>query len=210
MSHLIRAPGELFTRVTNFVDNPWSFPFLNPRSLLAGTVAVGRKSGDATYRRERSGRGSGEVRGLLAITSRGGSPATVAGVGLTACAGGWARRRRVLRPAHGGRAQLKCSGSFMGGQRCCRRKELKGGSSCSSVYVRRRSDVVRRCQSGTSDEVVLGLRARGASRSSGEASRGVGLDGGGSEWPVHGGRGSGDRWHAVRRANSGDLALGRG
>jgi hypothetical protein len=36
------------------------------------------------------------------------------------------------------------------------------------------------------------------------------LNGGGLEWPVHGGRGSGGRWHAVRRANSGDLALGRG
>jgi hypothetical protein len=36
--------------------------------------------------------------------------------------------------------------------------------------------------------MVLGLRAREALRSSGEASRGVGLYGGGPEWPVHGGR----------------------
>jgi hypothetical protein len=58
--------------------------------------------------------------------------------------------------------------------------------------------------------VVLGLRARGASLSSGEACRGIGRGGGGPDWPVHGGRGSGSRWHAVRRSNSGDLALGRG
>jgi hypothetical protein len=36
--------------------------------------------------------------------------------------------------------------------------------------------------------MVLGLRAREALRSSREASRGVGLDGGGPGWPVHGGR----------------------
>jgi hypothetical protein len=124
--------------------------------------------------------------------------------------GGRSRVGRVLRPANSSRAQSKCSGSFTGGQWCCARKESKGGSLCSSVYVRRRSDEVRRCQSGTSGEVVFDLRAQGASWSSGEASRGVGLDGGGPEWPVHGGRGSGGRWHAVRRGNSGDLALGGG
>jgi hypothetical protein len=57
---------------------------------------------------------------------------------------------------------------------------------------------------------MFGLIARGASLSSGEASRGIGQDGGGLEWPVHGGRGSGGRWHTVRRANAGVLALGRG
>jgi hypothetical protein len=77
--------------------------------------------------------GSGEVRGLLAVTSRGGSPTVVAGVGLAACAGGRAHRWRVLQPAHSGRAQSKRSGSFTGGRWCCRRKELKGGSPCSSV-----------------------------------------------------------------------------
>jgi hypothetical protein len=71
------------------------------------------------------------------------------------------------------------------------RKESKSGSPCSSVYVRRRSHKVRRRQSGTSGDVVFGLRARGASLSSGEASRGIGWGGGGLEWPVHGGRGSG-------------------
>jgi hypothetical protein len=150
---------------------PWPFPFLNPRSLLAGTVAEGRKGGGAAYRRwKRSGGGSGEVRGLLAVTSRDGSPTMVAGVELAACAGDRARRRRVLRPAHNGRAQSKRSWRFTGGQWCCRRKESRGGSLCSWVYVRWRSDEVQRCQFGTSGEVVFGLRARGTSRSSGEAS----------------------------------------
>jgi hypothetical protein len=88
------------------------------------------------------------------------------------------------------------------------RKESKSGSPCSSVYMRRRSDEVQRRQSGTSGDVVLGLRARGASRSSGEASRGIGWGGGGMDWPVHGGRGSGGRWHAVRRASLANLRLG--
>jgi hypothetical protein len=140
---------------------PWPFSFLNPHSVLAGIVAEGGKRGGAAYRRwERSSEGSGEVQELLAVTSRGGSPVVVARVGLAACAGGWACWRRVLRPAHGGRAQSKRSGSFTGGHWCCRREESKGGSPCSSVYVRRRSDEVRRRQSGTFGEVVLGLRAR--------------------------------------------------
>jgi hypothetical protein len=90
------------------------------------------------------------------------------------------------------------------------RKESKGGSPCSSVHVSQRSDEVWRRQSGTSGDVVFGPRAQGASLSSREASRGVGWDGGGLEWLVHGGRDSGDRWHAVRRASAGELALGRG
>jgi hypothetical protein len=56
--------------------------------------------------------------------------------------------------------------------------------------------------------VVLGLRAREALRSSREASRRVGLDGGGPEWPVHGGQSTGGRWHAVRRGNSAILCSG--
>jgi hypothetical protein len=45
------------------------------------------------------------------VTSRGRLPAMVAGVGLVTCAGGRAHRRRMLRPAHGGRAQSKRSGA---------------------------------------------------------------------------------------------------
>jgi hypothetical protein len=40
-----------------------------------------------------------EVRGLLAVTSRGGLPEVMAEVGLAACARGRARRRRVLQHA---------------------------------------------------------------------------------------------------------------
>jgi hypothetical protein len=152
----------------------------------------------------------GEVRELLAVMSRGGSPTMMAEGGLVACAGAQARRRRVLRPAHDGRVQLNHTGSFTGDQRGCRRKESKGGSPCSSVYVRLWSDGVRRRQSGTSGDVVFGLRARGASLSSKKASRGIGWSGGGLEWLIHGGRGSGGRWHAMGRASSGELALRRG
>jgi hypothetical protein len=159
---------------------------------------------------ERSGGGLGEVQEVLTITSRGRSPAVMARVGLAACTGGCARRRRVLRPVHGGRAQLNRMRSFTGGQGCCRRKESTSGLPCSSVYVRRRPVEVRRRQSGASGDVKFGPRARGASRRSGEASRGIGLGGGGLEWLVYGGRGSGGRWHAVRRGNAGELALGRG
>jgi hypothetical protein len=131
----------------------------------------------------------------------------MARVGLAACAGGRARRWRVLRPAHGGRVQSNLMGRFTGGQGCYRRKESTSGLPCSPVYVRWRPVEVRRRQPGASSEVVFGLRARGASRSSGEASRGVRRDGGELEWPVHGGRGSGGRWHAMRRANAGELVL---
>jgi hypothetical protein len=76
--------------------------------------------------------------------------------------------------------------------------------------VRRRPVEVRRHQSGVSGEVVFGLWARGASLNSEEASRGVRRGGGGLERPVYGGRGSGGRWHAVPRANAGELVLGQG
>jgi hypothetical protein len=76
--------------------------------------------------------------------------------------------------------------------------------------MRRRPVEVWRCQSGASGEGMLGLRVRGASLGFGEASRGIERGGEGLEWPVYGGRGSGGRWHAVRRANAGELVLGRG
>jgi hypothetical protein len=94
----------------------------------------------------------------------------MAGVGLAACAGGRARRRLVLRPAHGSRVQLNSTESFTGGQGCRRRKESTNGLPYSSVYVRRRPVEVRRRQSGVSDEVVFGLRTRRASLNSEEAS----------------------------------------
>jgi hypothetical protein len=90
--------GNYSPESLTFPNSPLAFPFLNLRSLLIGIVAVGVKHGGAAYQWwERSGGGSGEVRGLLAVTPRGGSPAVMVEVGLTACAGGRARRRRVLR-----------------------------------------------------------------------------------------------------------------
>jgi hypothetical protein len=44
----------------------------------------------------------GEVREVLAVTSRGRLPAVMVRIGLATCAGGRARRWRALRPVHGG------------------------------------------------------------------------------------------------------------
>jgi hypothetical protein len=122
-------------------------------------VTAERKKGGAAYRRrERSGGGPGEVWEVLAVTSRGGSLAVMAGIGLAACAGGRAHRRRVLRPAHGGIVQLNGMGSFTGGQGCYRHKETTNGLPCGSVYVRRQPVEVRRRRSGVSGEVVSNPR----------------------------------------------------
>jgi hypothetical protein len=79
----------------------------------------------------------------------------MAGIGLTACAGGRAHRRRVLRPAHGGMAQSNGTGSFTGCQGCYRYKESTNGLPWSSVHVRRRPVEVRRRRSGVSGEVLF-------------------------------------------------------
>jgi hypothetical protein len=168
------CPWKQLTRVTDVSKNPLAFLSLHPSSLLTGTVATEREKGGTAYRRrESSGGGLSEVWEVLAITSRGGSPALMAGIGMAACVGGRARRRRVLRPAHGGRVQLNSTESFPGGQGCRRRKESTNGLPCSSVYMRRRPIEVRRCQSGVSGGVVFALRARGASLSSEEVGQGV-------------------------------------
>jgi hypothetical protein len=52
-------------------------------------------------------------------------------------------RRRVLRPAHGGRVQCKGTGSFTGCEGCYPCKKSKKDSPWSSVYVRLRSGEVR-------------------------------------------------------------------
>jgi hypothetical protein len=77
-------------------------------------TAERKKGGAANRRRGSSGGGLGEVREVLAVTSRCGSPTVMAIIGLAACAGGRARLRRVLRPAHGGRVQSNGTGSFTG------------------------------------------------------------------------------------------------
>jgi hypothetical protein len=89
----------------------------------------------AYRRRERSGGGLGEVREVLTVMLRGGLLPVMAGIGLAACAGGRARRRRVLRPAHSGIVQLNGTGSFTGDQGCCRCEESTNGLPCGLVYV---------------------------------------------------------------------------
>jgi hypothetical protein len=81
------------------------------------------------------------------------------------CAGGWTRRRRVLRPNHGGIGQSKGKGSFTGCWWVDTCKELKNNSPWSSVYVHRRSGEVRRSWTGFSGEAkfdsLLGELHRG-------------------------------------------------
>jgi hypothetical protein len=84
-----------------------------------------------------------------------GSPVVMAGIGLAACAGGRARRRRVLWPTHGGRVQSNGTGSFTG---CYRHKESMNGLLWGSVYVRQRPIEVRRRRSGVSGEVMSNPR----------------------------------------------------
>jgi hypothetical protein len=72
-----------------------------------------------------------------------GSVSEMAGVGRSSRAGGEARRRRVIRPNHGGIAQSSELGSFTGSQGGCRRMELVNGSPGNLVYVRWRVGEVR-------------------------------------------------------------------
>jgi hypothetical protein len=113
----------------------------------------GKEKGDAAYRRrERSGEGRGWLREVLAVTARYGSTAGVVGIGRSTCAGGWTRRRRVLRPNHSDIGQSKGMRSFTGCWWVDTCKELKNNSSWSSVYVHRRSGEVRRLCTGFSGE----------------------------------------------------------
>jgi hypothetical protein len=108
------APAELFPESLTS-QKPPGFSFFQPGSFPIATVtAEGKKGGVAYRRRGRSGEGLGEVREVLAVTSRCGSSTVMTGIGLTACAGGRARRRHVLRHAHGGRVQSNVTGSFTG------------------------------------------------------------------------------------------------
>jgi hypothetical protein len=113
----------------------------------------GNKQGGAAYRwRGRSGEGRGWLREVLAVTARYGSTAVVAGICRSTCAGGWTRRRRVLRPNHGDIGQSKGTGSFTGCWWVNSCKEWKNNSPWSSVYVHRRSGEVWRPWTGFSGE----------------------------------------------------------
>jgi hypothetical protein len=126
----------------------------------------GSKKGGAAYRRwGRSGEGRGWLQEVLAVTARYDSSAVVAGIDRSTCAGGWTRRRRVLRPNHGDIGQSKGTGSLTGCWWVDPCKELKNNSPWSSVYVHRRSGEVRRPWTGFSGEAkfdsLLGELYRG-------------------------------------------------
>jgi hypothetical protein len=76
----------------------------------------------------------GEVSGITTVCR---SPSGMAGVGRSTSAGGDARRRRGVRPAHGEIVQLDGSKRFMGCQRRYGCKELDGDSLVSLVHARR-------------------------------------------------------------------------
>jgi hypothetical protein len=151
----------------------------------------GRKGGGAYRRRDCSGEVVEDVGEVSGITTVCGSPSGMVGVGRSTCAGGDARRRRGVRPAHGAIVQLNGSESFTGCQRRCGCKELDEDSLVSSVHARRRKTEVRRSQSRASGEVRPGPRAWKASRATGGASRSTGSTWGWLEWAGHGGRSSG-------------------
>jgi hypothetical protein len=81
----------------------------------------------------------GEVSGITAMC---GSPSGMVGVGRSTCAGGDARRRRGVRPAHGMIVQLNGSESFTREQGRGVREELKNGSPESFFHARRRATEV--------------------------------------------------------------------
>jgi hypothetical protein len=132
---------------------PWPLLLLprGPSPYLKSNL--GNKQGGAAYRRRgRSGEGRGWLREVLAVTARYSSTTVVAGIGRSTCAGGWTRRRRVLRPSHGDTGQSKDTGSFTGCQVIELCKESENDSPWSSVYACRRSGEVRRPWTGFSSE----------------------------------------------------------
>jgi hypothetical protein len=133
-----------------------------------------KRGGGAYRRRDCSGEVAEGVGEVLRVKAMCGSPSGMAGVGRSTCAGGEARRRRGVRPAHGAIVQSNGSEGFTGclGRREC--KELKNGLLVSSVHARRRVIEVRRRCSQASGEVLRGPRAWEASRAIGEANRAAG------------------------------------
>jgi hypothetical protein len=84
-----------------------------------------------------------DIEEVLGITVMCGSPSGMVGVGRSTCAGGDARRRRGVRPAHGEIVQLNGSESFTREQVRDVCEELKNGSPESLVHACRRATEVR-------------------------------------------------------------------
>jgi hypothetical protein len=157
-----------------------------------GTVTAAKEKGGGAYRRrDRSGEvveGVGEV---LTVTPMCGSSPAMVGVSQSTCVGGWTRRRRGFRPAHGAIVQLVSSG---GSTRWCRdglQKEFENGAETYPDHVRRWAEGVRRGWFGVSGEALPGLRTWGALRASSETNRAVGATWKWLEWACRGCRGSG-------------------
>jgi hypothetical protein len=127
-------------------------------------TAAEEKGRGASRWRGCTGEGSGEVRGPLAIMSRYGSSTLVVGVGRSACAGGGARQRRGIWPAHGAIIQSNGSGSFTSDKGRYAREEFENGSPDLSIYARPRATEVRRGRSWVFGEVLPCLRTWKASR----------------------------------------------
>jgi hypothetical protein len=124
----------------------------NPRVLLILTRGPspnlnsnrgGRKGGGAYRWQDCSGEVVEDVGEVSGITAMCGSLSGMVGVGRSTCAGGDARRRRGVRPAHGEIVQLNGSESFTKEQGRGVREELKNGSPESLVHARRRATEVR-------------------------------------------------------------------
>jgi hypothetical protein len=143
----------------------------------------------------------------MAVTSVCRSVSEMEGVGWSSRVGGGARRRRVIRPNHGGIAKYSELGSFTGSQGGCWCKELLNGSPGSPVYVWWRATEVRRgrarCSGGAGSRLKLGK----ASRPLGEAfqghERGSGSTKKGWPWRPCSSSGGG-RWRLPFAVNSGD------
>jgi hypothetical protein len=139
----------------------------------------------------------------------------MAGFGRSSRVGGGARRRREIRPNHGGIAQSSELGSFTGSQGGCRRKDLVNGSPGSPVYVRWRAAEVRqgraRCSGGEGSRLKLGK----ASWPLGEAVQGLGLGWGSTEeagydghaWAVVAGGGACLSWRTPATTGSGGVRV---
>jgi hypothetical protein len=167
-------------------SNPQSFPLWN-------SDRVGGKGGEAYRWRDCSGEvveGVGEV---LTVTPMCGSSLAMVGVGRSTCAGGRARRRRGIWPAHGAIVQLVSSG---GSTRWCRdglRKGFENGVETYRVHVCWWAEEVRRGWFGVSGDALPGPRTWGASRASSKTNRAAGAAWEWLEWAGRGGRGSGVR-----------------
>jgi hypothetical protein len=156
-------------KLPRFLLNPTRDPFPN------GTVTAAEEKGGGAYRRQDcSGEvveGVGEV---FTVTPMCGSSPAMVGVGRSKCAGGWARRRRRLRPIQGGIVQLNGSESFTRGQGRHRHEELDNDSPDSSVHAWWRVTEVRQGRFCFFGEAMPRLKLGEASQGLGEAIQGFG------------------------------------